>query len=178
MIYSIETLLEDLKEKFNGFSFKYKEIEYCGKIPVFFIHVNCEEEIFSDKWSEIVDFIAVNFQTSLKEEFSVWNIYLFFITKSHISVSLKYQIENDTFSSRKILIEDESSQDKIIELNIINKDLNIVKRDNELSNSGFIPNPKIWEFLQKIEAKKRLAQEDRNAYKKIVENLKRQCDEV
>jgi len=178
MAYSIETLLADLKEKFTSFSFQFREIEYCGKIPVFFINVDCKETLLSEKWSDIVEFIAVNYQTSLKEEFSVWNIYLFFITKHQISDSLKYRIENDTFSSRKILIEYEANYEEIIEQNIINKDLILVPSNTEKSDSGFKPNPLIWSFLQKKEANKRLNQDDRDYFKKIVSNIKKTNNEI
>src|ERR1044072_8817289 len=103
MTYSIETFLEDLRQKFSDLSFDYKRVPFKGEIPCFFVYVS-NEDLMKAKWMAVSQFIAGHFQSGLINEFSVWNIYLFFIIPETISDDLKYTVENDTFSSRKIVI--------------------------------------------------------------------------
>jgi hypothetical protein len=72
-------------------------------------------------WAEVRNFVAYRFQANVNDEFRKWNIYLFFILPGPISLDIKYRIENDTFSSRKVIIEKEMNQDDIITEHIINK---------------------------------------------------------
>ena len=176
MISSSEQLIEDLNEKFADFLFEYSEIQYFGKIPVFFIRVNCEEEVLRRDWAHMVNYIGIHFQTTLENEFEVWNIYLFFILTKRISDILKYQIENDTFSSRKIVIDVDTSKDSIIAQHIRNDDL--VFGNREISDTSLQHNPAIWEFLKGKEAKKRTTEEDRKLFDKILNKIKIESNEI
>jgi len=165
MVYSSESVIAKLDERFEGFSFQYNEVDYKGTIPVFFIRVNCTEEIFTSEWQRIVDYIGVHFQTTLQDEFSVWNLYLFFIAENLTDESLKYQIENNTFSSRKIVIDQLLSNEDIINDHIVNNDI-IFKSDYK-NASVFEHNSDIWKYLQNKEPRKKITEEDRVVYKKI-----------
>ena len=59
----------------------------------------------AENWINIRDCIATG-QRSLDDEFERWNHYLFYLVESDgdIDVNLKYKIEHDTISSRKIVI--------------------------------------------------------------------------
>lgn len=59
----------------------------------------------AENWTDIRDCIATG-QRSLDDEFERWNHYLFYLVESDgdIDVNLKYKIEHDTISSRKIVI--------------------------------------------------------------------------
>lgn len=118
----------DLTEKFTSFSFDLKFFEFGGKLPLFFINVEHEIRLASE-WEKITDFIATNFQINVETEFETWNIYLFFLTQKAIDKELKYKIENDTWSSRKIVIESRKSKEDIIKEHLSNKDLSIKERE-------------------------------------------------
>lgn len=78
------------------------------------------------KKEEIVrDFIAIYFQgLTVEKDVERWNIYIFFFVQGEVNQDLKYKIEQDKYSSRKIIIdklEGEPDDAKIIEL--INSEL-------------------------------------------------------
>lgn len=58
------------------------------------------------KWKDIRDELASEWQMRNLDDFERWNFYLFYVVenKSNIDRSLKYKIEHDTVSSRKIII--------------------------------------------------------------------------
>ncbi len=58
-----------------------------------------------EKWKDIRNDIAES-QRFIDDEFERWNHYLFYLAEEDAvnDVSLKYQIEHDTISSRKIVI--------------------------------------------------------------------------
>lgn len=178
MTFSTEAFLMTLTEDFPGFSFRFKREEnFVGKIPVFFVNVYCDEETLAMKWSDIVGRIAVDFQTQLEDNFSIWNVYLFFITIGTISDGLKYQIENDTFSSRKIVIESDIPVETIIAKHIRNDDLDISRSSTNSSKREFEAHPILWELLKTKQANQRLVQEDREIFKKFVQRIKIEAHE-
>lgn len=119
-----EKIVISLAEKFSNFRFDFEFFEFGGKLPLFFIKVE-DETSLADEWENITDFIATNFQINIETEFEIWNIYLFFLTQKPIDKGLKYKIENDTWSSRKIVIESKKSQEEVIKEHLSNQDLSI-----------------------------------------------------
>lgn len=171
MTYLNDTFFIDLKDKFQDFIFGYGEIEYGGKLPIFYIHVKAEEDVLAQNWAKITDFIAVHFQTTLNEEFAVWNIYLFFITKKLISKELRFKIENDTFSSRKIVIEEDISNTEIINEHILNKDLSMEEQFKSPPPS-FTKNRILSYFLDNVESDKRKTQKHEDIFEQILSQIK------
>jgi hypothetical protein len=106
--------------------------------------------------------VAVNYQTSEymgDGKFEKWNFYIIYISKDIIAKGLKTQIENDKFSSRKI-VEDSYEKkfnheeaNRLIIKHITNADLKeIVEATRENSISAYAPNnTKLWELLVKEE---------------------------
>ncbi|OFX56913.1 MAG: hypothetical protein A2046_01035 [Bacteroidetes bacterium GWA2_30_7] len=174
---SNETILDDLNQKFKNFIFNYKKIIFGGEIQIFFIKNNNEVEL-KDNWEKISEFIATNFQVNLNDEFSVWNIYLFFILKDNVNNEIKYQIENDTFSSRKIVIVGENNFDKIINEHIINNNLTLINKVTP-DEVEFIPNSIIWDVLEgKTLRKIKRTSDAEPCFDKIIEKLKQQENEI
>ncbi|TCF96672.1 hypothetical protein BZM26_36225 [Paraburkholderia strydomiana] len=72
--------------------------------------ISCFVARFSDNetcakhWRLINNEIAVEYQSSLQDEFSSWNIYLALVTPSAMDKHLKYRIENDRFALRKLVL--------------------------------------------------------------------------
>lgn len=172
-----DKILDDLGQRFENMKFSYREISFGGNIHVFFV-TDIEETDLKEYWEKISEFIATNFQVSLDEEFSVWNIYLFFLVKENVSNEIKYQIENDTFSSRKIVINRETDFDKIINEHIINNNLTITpqKKSDDIE---FKPNSIIWEVLERRTLKKkRRTYEAEPALDEIIVKLKEVENEI
>ncbi len=175
MSYSIDILLSDLNEEFKGATFLFEEISYNGKLPCFFIEIEADANL-SEIWMKASDLIAVNFQSMLQNEFSIWNIYLFFIVNEPVGSELKYLIENDTFSSRKIVIEGSADSKKIIEKFILNSDIKIesdLKRVEE-----FNPNQILFSEIHGIEVKSRVTNAIKDAYTNILKSIKEDSREI
>lgn len=87
-------------------------------------------------WQSLNDEIAINFQSSLEKEIEAWNIYLIFLIKEIVPKELKYKIEQDKFSCRKLVFDNftsnqwkEFSKDDIIPKFISDRlfDINLLK---------------------------------------------------
>src|SRR5690348_10050314 len=99
MSFLTDQLIETLMAKFENLKVSYQELDYNGKIPVFFVRSNSLEDLEAN-WSKFVDVIAFDFQSQMIDEFQIWNIYIFFIrppliTDILVYNSLKLKIEND-----------------------------------------------------------------------------------
>lgn len=72
------------------------------------------EDELRETWRNYRNDFAVEFQTDDIDEFERWNIYLFYVVdnKNAIDRSLKYEIEHDTISSRKIVVSKDELQDE------------------------------------------------------------------
>lgn len=126
------------------------------RINIFFLEAN--NDIINENWKRFSNMVAANYQNSeymSDSEFDRWNFYIIYISKDKISKELKNKIENDKFSSRKIV---EDSYDKefnddeanrLIVKHITNADLKeIVEETQEVTISEYIPkNEKLWELL-------------------------------
>ena len=170
MTYLPESFTEDIKREFPDVRCEYKQIAAGGDIPIFFVNIKTEDAL-SKTWKEITQFIAVNFQTLLMDEFSLWNVYVFFIVPIDIKDDLKYLIENNTFSSRKIVITGQQDRDTIIKEHVLNSDLNL-QTVIDSTEQPFEYDPIIHEFLDEIVAKKRLTTEIEDSLERIIEKIK------
>lgn len=72
------------------------------------------EDELRETWRNYRNDFAIEFQTDDIDEFERWNFYLFYVVdnKNAIDRSLKYEIEHDTISSRKIVVSKDELQDK------------------------------------------------------------------
>lgn len=74
-------------------------------------------------WKDFRNLLIHDYQIEDIDEFTRWNFYLFYVVadKNKIDRSLKYQIEHDTISSRKILVNESDIKEgfgKLIDLYI------------------------------------------------------------
>lgn len=74
------------------------------------------EDELRETWRNYRNDFAVEFQTDDIDEFERWNFYLFYVVdnKNAIDRSLKYEIEHDTISSRKIVVSKDELQDLML----------------------------------------------------------------
>lgn len=171
MNYSSNEIITNAAKEFPMFELTFTEVTYKGIIPIFIARVNSEEAL-RDHWQRFVNYIAFNFQSRITDEFSVWNLYIFFVTNLNIDNALKYKIENDTFSSRKIVIEENASQEEIIEQHITNLDMNFAVENLGLSTS-FEPDTIIGKYTATSSANKRRTEDHRSALRNIIAELKK-----
>lgn len=81
------------------------------------------EEELRQYWKDFRNLLIHDYQIDDIDEFTRWNFYLFYVVadKNKIDRSLKYQIEHDTISSRKILVNESDIKEgsgKLIDLYI------------------------------------------------------------
>lgn len=139
-----------------------------NKAYVFFVEIT--NSVLSESWEEISDFIALYFQNDLTSEFERWNIYLFFLVPEEIDQDLKYKIENDTFSSRKILIEGRTDIDEIIDEYILAKSISL--EFVEKTEKNFEPDPLIEVILKGKELRKQRRTGEANpAFDELVKKM-------
>ena len=72
------------------------------------------EDELRETWRNYRNDFAVEYQTDDIDEFEKWNFYLFYVVdnKNTIDRNLKYEIEHDTISSRKIVVSKDELQDE------------------------------------------------------------------
>jgi hypothetical protein len=89
----------------------YESIEFhmfCSDDPFSFIScITCiceSSEAVLENWRSIQNIVSVYHQPS--GGLSAWNVYLVFVTASRVPVWNKYEIENNKFAARKIILDD------------------------------------------------------------------------
>lgn len=72
------------------------------------------EDELRENWRNYRNDFAVEYQTDDIDEFERWNFYLFYVVdnKNAIDRDLKYEIEHDTISSRKIVVSKDELEDE------------------------------------------------------------------
>lgn len=178
MSFSVEQFIGALNARFENLNIIYQELYYNGNIPVFFVRYDSLEDLDAN-WIKLIDAIAFDFQSQLIDEFQIWNIYVFFIRPAGILDlvrynSLKLKIENDTFSSRKILVEEQDS-DVIINEHIVNRNLRFSTDRVTKPSAKFDADPLLWSILEdKILKKQKMTNVASTAFDELVNKLSSQ----
>lgn len=93
-------------------------------------------------WLDITSLIALEYQETLHDESAEWNIYLVILCHESMKKSLKYQIENDRFSLRKMVLDGTqyvniNKEQVIVELEniILGNDLKILRPTSAILES-------------------------------------------
>ncbi|WP_313139101.1 ABC-three component system middle component 1 [Myroides sp.] len=126
------------------------------RINVFFLKAN--SDIIDKNWKRFSNIVAANYQTSeymSNKEFDRWNFYIVYMSKDKVSKELQNKIENDKFSSRKIVedsynnVFNDDEANRLIIKHITNADLKeIVEETLEVAISEYIPkNGNLWKLL-------------------------------
>lgn len=146
------------------------------RINIFFLEGNCDT--IDESWKRFSNMVAANYQNSEymgDNKFDKWNFYIIYISKDVISKELKNKIENDKFSSRKIVDDvynkefNNEGANNLIVKHITNADLKeIVEATHEVSIAAYVPNnTKLWELLVKEEK----VIGDRNAQEEFIKKI-------
>ncbi|MGV3685106.1 MAG: ABC-three component system middle component 1 [Daejeonella sp.] len=175
-----EALASIFEVDFPTVEVTYQEESFGGKIHAFFLKFS-EEGNLESNWRKISNAIAVYFQSKLKDEFGKWNTYIFYLSDSPVNRVLKYKIENDTFSSRKILVEKQMSISDIIMEHIVNDNLKLANHQIVGDESEtFLPDSVIWNALNgnKIRGKRSVNSTADEVLNTICSALKEEQDEI
>lgn len=152
--------LDFLDELYPTFNPLLSKIEFIGTVSVFSFIFD-SENMLSQNWESITGTIASYYQSKIEDkgrDFECWNIYILFIVKEEVSTQLKYKIENDKFSSRKIVQDKMSNSinaDLISQLiweHIVNSDLDISEPaeiiESTSIDSTYSTNSKIYQLIE------------------------------
>lgn len=148
--------LSNLFSEFTPFPLR---VNFMGEISIFSFLFETEDYL-NDNWDKITSSIASYYQSVFENEeneFERWNIYILFLVKNSVGIQLKYKIENDKFSSRKIVI-DNIKEDLnknlvtgLIAKHIINSDLDVSNFENSnayRSDAIYSNDSKIYQLIE------------------------------
>lgn len=129
--------------QFPDIYLNYQEINLGTGIVHAFIINNLSKDTLEYQWTNIVNFLAKEFQSKMTTSFERWNLYLIFISNEPVLKHLKYKIENDTFSCRKIVADDGDSVDIIIEKYITKSNLSFAVKNQFKGGEEYVMIPKV-----------------------------------
>ncbi|WP_405296804.1 ABC-three component system middle component 1 [Algibacter sp. Ld11] len=168
-------LIDQLKEKHTTCDFEFHLASFNVNISVFFVFANSLTLSEENLWKNISKEIALKYQSKLETVYDKWNLYIIYVTSDEVPKDVKKQIENDKFSSRKI-VEDsydkqfnEDEANRLIVEHITNTDLKeIVDATKQAPISKYTPkNAELWKLLIKEEKVIR----DREVQKEIIQKI-------
>lgn len=148
-------IISQLKEKYPDCDLKFNLLKGNVNISVFFVLAKSTIISENNLWEKISQEIALKYQSKLETIYEKWNLYIIYVLSDIAGKELKNKIENDKFSSRKI-IEDSYKEEfnddvanRLIIKHITNSDLKeIVDATQEVTISTYVPkNEKLWELL-------------------------------
>lgn len=146
-------IYDQIKKYFSIDEIVIGNLEYGNKIPVIFIKFK-DLNLLEIQWKEFNSYITAEYLVKLDNNFSKWNTYVFYIAEKTVTKALKYEIENNKFSSRKTVIEGENLElnpdtiDRVISEHIINDN---IKFDVEIEDiDAFVKNEKIEQAIQSV----------------------------
>ncbi|MFM2580652.1 ABC-three component system middle component 1 [Vibrio fortis] len=129
-----------MKAAYEVDDIKIIKTNFVSDFYVVFCRFSKEAELKS-LWDKLNSVISAELSCDFKNDFERWNLYFFYLCERKVKDSIKYQIENDKYFSRKILIDDSKlkltseSIEHLISKNIINDDLILSdsKKDDNIS---------------------------------------------
>ena len=110
------------------------------------------EEELRERWIVFRDKL-IEEQVKDISDFTRWNFYLFYVVedKTKINRALKYEVEHNTISSRKIIVNKDEWGDDVNSLIEHYIQFEIQPRNEEANVKAFMPNPKMKEKYESNE---------------------------
>lgn len=170
-----ENLIATFEREFKFYTISVQKVDVGNSKlhSVFIRNLNLEE--LRNDWIRITNLIAIEYQNNLESDYERWNLYLFFLLTDAKTVSddLKYTIENNTFSSRKIIEDASLSDEVLIKKHVINE-LTIKKDKKRSIDTDFTYDTLIYTVLKdkKLKNKKILARPLEEAYNQLITKIK------
>ena len=174
---AIKNLQEISSENYDEISCWVKE-EKNYDIYIFSVIVESEEKL-SSVWEVVTSDIASYFQSELEKDIEIWNIYIVFVCPKAVSKELKDLVEQNKYSSRKLVLNEVSVRDeKDLKCILINKlfDLQIERKDQGDSTDNDYLN--YIELIEKHNNKlyNLLSQNYDDLFETYLEVLKNECE--
>ncbi len=126
-------------------------------INVIFFHSNLDD--LNEKWEKVSSAVSMCYQADIvnENEFEKWNLYIIYSCTDKVDKELKALIENNKFSSRKIVEDNQTEEltneraNNLIVKHITNTDLiALVNSTQEITERTYTPkNEKIWELINR-----------------------------
>jgi hypothetical protein len=167
-------IFNQIKKYFSTNQIIIGNLEYGNKIPVIFIQFK-DMNSLEIQWKEFNSYITAEYLVKLDNNFSKWNTYVFYIAEKTVTKALKYEIENNKFSSRKTVIDEENLElnsdtiDRVISEHIINDN---IKFDVEIEDiDAFVKNEKIEQAIESVFSKSDSVKETN--LKKVLDKLEK-----
>ena len=111
------------------------------------------QEELAESWRDIRNEVMMRWQENITDDFSRWNFYVFYVVDDldKLDGSLRYQIEHDMVSSRKILVDNRDNV-KMADLYkaVVGKYINYDVTEGEEEDDDIHPFDKSNEVIQLI----------------------------
>lgn len=111
------------------------------------------QEELAESWRDIRNEVMMRWQENITDDFSRWNFYVFYVVDDldKLDGSLRYQIEHDMVSSRKILVDNRDNV-KMADLYkaVVGKYINYDVTEGEEEDDDIHPFDKSDEVIQLI----------------------------
>lgn len=98
-----QDIITQIKNNFDVQEAVVRNLTFGSNIPVILVQFKSLDNL-EKHWKELNSMVTAEYLIKLDNDFSKWNSYIFFVTEE-IPKPLKYEIENNKFSTRKIVIE-------------------------------------------------------------------------
>jgi hypothetical protein len=162
-------LFNQLKNDFPLKEIRCGELTFGGTIPLLFVKFNSLDDL-NKHWKDFNSKVTTDYIIHLKEEYSRWNFYIFYFSENNVPKTLKYEIENNKFSSRKIVIENcetitEPKIKNVISEHITNDNIQINVENKQISI--FTKSTTLEKILEKISLNKKNEDDLQNALNQI-----------
>jgi hypothetical protein len=109
MFLSKPEIIEMIKNESGNHSFDTVECrikpEKNYNVYIFTAVLRDQKEL-TETWEEISSEVALYFQSTLDNEIEIWNIYILFLVQGMVDSEARYLVEQNKYSSRKLVIED------------------------------------------------------------------------
>jgi hypothetical protein len=145
--------VEVLKNKFKDFNISVVEVQSLHNAIVTFA-LFPDENSMKDNWEKITNSIAAYIQGQIDNVFIKWNLYLLLLCKTNVSKEIKYEIENDKFCCRKIVIENfskenlsDKAKNKLISLKITMEDIGLKTKESKPA-INYIGQTSLWDIIK------------------------------
>jgi len=152
-------VIERIKNESCNDSFDLVEcrvkLETNYNVYIFSMILKDQDELM-EHWKDISGDIAINFQGELDSDIEIWNIYILFLVQGNVDNDKRYLIEQNKYSSRKLVIEnvenpiDKERIDKIIDDKLFNINLDSVVNVSSSDESISITLESMYENLFKV----------------------------
>jgi len=155
--YDNSKLVEEIKKHFLIEELIFGNLEFGGKIPILITRFNTLDALKS-QWKDFNSYIATELNISIDDEYSRWNFYIFYLSDMEVPKSVKYEIENNKFNSRKIVIENcmlitDAIINNIISEHITNDNIKIAVEKKQIST--FKKNTYLAKIIDKLSVNKK-----------------------